>query len=364
MRKILRSLVRWSAGTRNDGNKRTGHTAQRSTSECSSSRMNADADVDGGNNSSSFPRKNYTDTWIIALEGSTRRDGGNHHQKKRNRSFQRYIIWIAMAMAWLHSLRNIQNYRLSDLTLYSGNIYQEEEEESFPPEGWSDVKLLLYITTHLSHGHKKFLPCWKDVMKRLHIFKDADLMIYTSTKLSKRQLRNFPFQNTTIKLFANPGYQEGAVQAMVDPYLENNNTSWFDDYDWVIRLNPDVLIRKDEWLMQTMLNTSVDMIVHECRTTNRYSTTPILHTDFFAFRPRAVDRERLLQANRKHAEGHFTAAFRHLYDAGRFAYVEGAKNAREGICRIEGVHSPVLHVHELSKYCPYYFDATKEGFYR
>ena len=132
----------------------------------------------------------------------------------------------------------------------------------------------------------------------------------------------------------------------------------------MIRVNPDVLIRQDTWLIKTMLNTSVDMIVHECDTANKYTDHPFLHTDFFAFRPRAVDRDSLLQAGRDHAEAHFTNAFRHLYNAQRFAYVEGGKNAIEGYCRIEGVHSPVLHVHELSDHCPYYYNITKDGYYR
>jgi hypothetical protein len=132
----------------------------------------------------------------------------------------------------------------------------------------------------------------------------------------------------------------------------------------VIRVNPDVLIRDDRWLMETMLNTSVDIIVHECVSTNKYTTQPFLHTDFFAFRPKAIDRDILLQADRSHAETHFTDVVRHLYNAGRYAYVEGGKNELEGHCRIAGVNSPVLHVHELSQFCPDYYNVTNGVFYR
>ena len=125
-----------------------------------------------------------------------------------------------------------------------------------------------------------------------------------------------------------------------------------------------VLIHDDNWLIQTMHNTTVDMIVHECVSSNRYTPYLFLHTEFFAFRPSVIDKEVLLQTDRGHAESHFTTSFRHIYNAGRFAYVFGGKNAIEGSCRIEGVHSPVLHVHELSNYCPYYYNITKEGFYR
>ena len=112
-----------------------------------------------------------------------------------------------------------------------------------------------------------------------------------------------------------------------------------------------------------ILNQSNDMIVHECWTENKYTNRPMLHTDFFAFRPNAVDRERLLQADRRHAESHFTKGFRHIYDAGRFAYVEGASHPIRGKCRIEGVDSPVVHVHELSRSCPSYYNISKGYFY-
>ena len=230
------------------------------------------------------------------------------------------------------------------------------------PKGWPDVKVLVYMTTHLPDYHIAFFPCWKDAIARLDIFKNADLMLYTATEPSKEHLDLLPFRNTIVKMYTNPGYQEGAVQALVDPFL--GNTTWFDEYDWVIRLNADVLIRADTWLIQTMLNTSIDMIVHECFSSNKYSSNTMFHSDFFAFRPNAVDRERLLQAPRNHAEQHISSAFRHLYDQGRFAYVEGGKNVMEGACRIAGVNSPVLHVHELANFCPYYYNVTLDGFYR
>jgi len=145
-----------------------------------------------------------------------------------------------------------------------------------------------------------------------------------------------PFRNTTIKRVpTNLGYQEGAVQAMIDPFLDEN-VSWFDDFDWVIRVNLDVLIRKDSWLIQTMLNDTFDMIVHDCYTKNKFSSNPQFHTDFIAFRPRAVNRWILLDSDRKNAEGHITESFRHIYNQKRFVYLEGAENAILGACRIAG----------------------------
>jgi hypothetical protein len=238
-----------------------------------------------------------------------------------------------------------------------------EVKEVLAPKTWSDVKLLVYMTTHLPEHHVVFLPCWNDAIQRLDIFKNADGMIYTPIEPSKEQLDQLPFRTTTIKKVAtNIGYQEGAVQAMVDPFVDE--VSWFDGYDWVIKLNPDVLVREDTWLIQTMLDSSIDVIVHECLSHNKHSLNPTFHSDFIAFRPNAVDRERLLQTARSHAEHHITNTFRHLYDQKRFAYVEGGKNVMEGACRIAGLHSPVLHVHELANFCPYYYNATNGEHYR
>jgi len=207
---------------------------------------------------------------------------------------------------------------------------------TYGKNGWSDVKLLIYLTTHLPEEHVAFLPCWKDAIERMDLFKYADGMIYTSTGLSEEQLKMLPFRNTTIKRVpTNIGYQEGAVQAMIDPFLDEN-VSWFDDYDWVIRVNPDVLIRKDSWLIQNMLNDTIDMIVHDCHTKNKFTNNTNFHTDFIEFRPRAVNRWILLQSDPKNAERHITESFRHIYNQKRFVYVEGAKNANEGFCRIAG----------------------------
>jgi hypothetical protein len=59
---------------------------------------------------------------------------------------------------------------------------------------------------------------------------------------------------------------------------------WFDDYDWVIRINPDVLIRNLTWLLQQLQNPNVEGIFHDSTPRRGHQ----LHTDFFAVRPKAV----------------------------------------------------------------------------
>ena len=143
----------------------------------------------------------------------------------------KWTFAVAVTITTITSICNthfhygLSNYFKDALSAFTG----EGIVPSFEPEGWSDVKLLIYMTTHLPPEHVAFLPCWKYAIQRLSLFKYADLMLYTSTEPKKEHLKLLPFRNTTIQIYSNPGYQSGAVQAMVDPFVQN--VSWFDNYD-------------------------------------------------------------------------------------------------------------------------------------
>ena len=177
----------------------------------------------------------------------------------------------------------------------------------FHPDG---PKIAIYMTTHVSEEHLEYLAkCWPAAMARLDILKNADLIVYTSSRNHDHIFHNLGFQNVTIYRYdeaigpINAGVptnmtpteefaqkQKGALTAMVDPWLANPsapeaswviaNTSWFDAYDWVIRLNPDVMIRDDQWLLQQMRNTSIQGIFVKWYNKHRGI---FLHTDFQHF---------------------------------------------------------------------------------
>jgi hypothetical protein len=251
------------------------------------------------------------------------------------------------------SVQEPKSNSISSTSTGTDTSTQSQERE----KTWSDIKLVIYMTTHLPKIHEKYLPCWKDAIQRLEIFKYADLILYTSRVPTVGLLKQLPFRNTTVKMYNNSGYQSGAIQAMIDPFVDD--VTWFDGYDWVIRLNPDVLIRNDTWLMRTMLDPTMNGIFHNC--VNRNNTIK-LHTDFYAFRPSAIDRQLVLRSlNTENAEYHMTAALRNIYDSQQFAYIEGAENPKMGICRMVGVNSPVIHSHETWKECPNYYNFTEDG---
>ena len=345
------------------------------------------------------------------------------------------LVWTfimgMIGMTYINNLHFFRSFLVVQRDLYSLNHTVPDQDRtgairssstsSLPSSSadskqeWSDVKLVIYMTTHLSKLHLSFLPCWYDALHRLELFRYADLILYTSSDHDPvpdhiRQL--LPVRNKMIlKYYKNTGYQNGAIQAMIDPFLVQNNndnrTSWFDDYDWVIRLNPDVLIRNDTWLISTMMNASIDAIVHDCYNRRLYPSsanddpparplilpnplpsnipsTPKFHTDFTAFRPRAIRRDLVLSIpvatrpnpnpNTKNntttnqtivwtAEMHLTKALWNIYASERFVYLQGGQNSVPGRCRLEGIDSPILHVHELVQSCPYYYNATKVGIY-
>jgi len=144
---------------------------------------------------------------------------------------------------------------------------------------------------------------------------------------------------------------------MIDPWPENTTSSWFDGYDWVVRLNPDVLVRDDTWLRETMLNESVDLIAVDF--THPVHEWAALHTDFYAFRPEKIDKRALRAELHRQptAERHLGTALLPLRAANRTAWIPGAKRAGRQ-ARVLGTHSPVIHWHKLIGNCPNYHNAT------
>jgi hypothetical protein len=60
---------------------------------------------------------------------------------------------------------------------------------------------------------------------------------------------------TTIRPYENLGFG-----AMVNTF----DHVWFDGYDWIVQLNPDVLINHDTWILEQMVHTCVDAIFYHC----------------------------------------------------------------------------------------------------
>lgn len=219
-----------------------------------------------------------------------------------------------------------------------------------------DQKILLFVTTSMSSMHIQFIEdCWPIVARRSGLLQLCDVLFFAtsdtySTATSPSSLfqdyvqnligPSYPTNGTKIQsvLMPNPGYQEGAILAMHEAMTHR----WFDGYDWVIRLNPDVLVMDDGWIIDTMADPDVDAIFSSCEWG--------VHTDFMIFRPRVLGAESFNSTTFPIAEQEATFEFRNVTDHGRHRMLPGQQHA-PGWCRVTGKESPVVHDHNMVPEC-------------
>ena len=129
------------------------------------------------------------------------------------------------------------------------------------------------------------------------------------------------------------------------------SAGWFQSYDWVVRLNPDVLIRQSDFIVDHLDDSSVDAIVARCDFEK-------IDTDFFAVRPSALQPNAFAQMypgprDKAVYEGmvllnHEVTAnenFRPILSSKRFMVVPNLAPMKR-ICRVRGHKAPVYHAHD------------------
>jgi len=254
----------------------------------------------------------------------------------------------------------------------------------------ADPKILLLITTHLTDEHVRYFDCcWPRLMKQSKLLNLVHVLLFTNNPL---ETYNTNVASRIRALFANnPSvtYQHAPQQSLNKIGRESNKLKfprdrervrkqlqatlpmrlgfeqhWFHGYDWVIRINPDVLIRNSTWLMDAMAESSspkngstnekhykLDAILHPCKDANH------THTDFLAFRPAALpnNNNTIIPFSVLYEQNHeFTAAqvFRSVLESKRFSQVMGAEPSGKH-CRIQGQHSSVYHEHDSCQQVPW-----------
>jgi len=216
------------------------------------------------------------------------------------------------------------------------------------------LRVLIFITTQFSGSHKKFLErCWPSLLNNSVLVQHADVMFFTATAPPPGMFSTiFPKKNVTVKEYQNPGYQRGSMLAME----QGLSLHWFSGYDWVVRVNPDVLILDDEWLIKTMLDNRVGGIfvdcIDKCKSQVSFCSKGLVNSDFFAFRVSEMPSNAFTRfENLGNAERQATAAFRHIVAKGRDRWLPGTQ--LNWICRVRGRSAPVVHAHSsLLKQCP------------
>jgi hypothetical protein len=241
-------------------------------------------------------------------------------------------------------------------------------------------EILIYITTVFSDGHQRFLRfCWPQLLNESRLFPNAHFMIFSNnvTALDEQFLAEikdlflayhvksfeFKFADGTPELDQYMDYnrqeemlggwkrlgtamQYGANMAMSIGF----SAGWFQPFDWIVRINPDVLIRQSDFLVDHVDDPSIDAIVLWCRPEQ-------IHTDFVAFRPQTLAPDAFAHMQEVplarigydgmpnlNAEVTATNEFKAIMESGRYITVPDVTPSK-GFCRIRGPMAPVVHKH-------------------
>ena len=224
-------------------------------------------------------------------------------------------------------------------------------ENKWKIKKFAEMKVMLYITTHMSEQHDWYLrSCWPDALKHSLLLNSSDVTIYlnpSKDRIEMQSLQNttsllqetFQHQNLTIHVRDNPGYNSGAKAALSDARKEG----WFEGYDWVFRMNPDVIVRNDSFILDVMqTDSNAAGILIKC--------SGYAHTDFFAIKPNALSKDAFLGSNTLGAERSFTDDIRNtILLPGRHRWIENS-NPKNAICRAgygrQQDKADVVHSHQ------------------
>mmetsp|Transcript_41441 Transcript_41441/g.137812 ORF Transcript_41441/g.137812 Transcript_41441/m.137812 type:complete len:234 (+) Transcript_41441:20-721(+) len=152
------------------------------------------------------------------------------------------------------------------------------------PAKFTPVTFLLYITTHLSDPHKACLlgPAWRGdgaahrfhpaIVTHRHFFVPEAGVAWVRV--------NFPLATASSpRAGRGAGRQGGAIEAIANPV----SRLLFRSFDWVVRLNPDVVVLDFAPFYAHMVG-GYEAVVGTC------SGGRVL-TDFTVFRAAAIDRD-------------------------------------------------------------------------
>ena len=215
-----------------------------------------------------------------------------------------------------------------------------------------EFSVLLYLTTQASAAHLSFLKVhWPKLLEKSRLLRSADVFIFSTGNPALNEEMKSTFSKNpscAVQNFENPGLQEGANLAV----------SWgiysglFKGYDWIIRLNPDVIIVNDTWISKTLKDDDVDAIFvdcfEKCLAGNCTNDALLIHTDFFAVRPRVL-KEGSFNSTTFYlignAERVATHEFQNILYRGKHRWLPGV-GPMQGNCRVRGKDSPIIHSHD------------------
>lgn len=198
-------------------------------------------------------------------------------------------------------------------------------------------------------------------MRKSPLLQRADVLLFVTdaeTERSRRAVATaFAACNSTrVVAVPNPGKQKGAMIAL----QAAEQRGWFDGYDWIVRVNPDVVIRSDAHLQPLFERSDVHALFVNCPAGRMRLR---VQTDFVAWRPERVPRgafaihpgfsEAFCRAgdNRYSSpicnpERAVTRSFQSIVASGRYALLPTIPG-----CRVGRPWSAVVHSHAYVGHC-------------
>jgi hypothetical protein len=242
----------------------------------------------------------------------------------------------------------------------AGMHHNASAAASFAPDyrqSIRDLNVLLFVTTIFSHQHVEYLNCcWPGLMERSHFLPNAHVMVFGNNytkqpQLYTDQIRSLFEHNPSFHFrFAPPHRVESIARLSTNTRLQLGanlglelgfQNRWFQAHDWILRINPDVLIRQSDWIVETMSNDTVDGIFVMC-------TPRKVHTDFFAVRTKLFNQSAFSRVVENNHERTAYTYFQSILESGRYALLPQERPSR-GFCRV-GAHnsrtSMVYHGHD------------------
>ena len=214
-------------------------------------------------------------------------------------------------------------------------------------------RVLLVLTTSGSGGHHRALQCLGDLDRpRPAFLRHAEVRLHATSPpdaaFAARFERAFPFHARTVVV--TPPQRRGQNQQVIDSFVRALRPAALAPYDWVLVSNADVVIANATRLAAMLSDPQTWAVLANCNPDRRCTngcTHGLVHSDFFAFRPREVrfHNETLLK---QHAETYVTQIFYPAIARKHDAWIQ-ARGFSDRSCRIRaGVRagSPeVVHYH-------------------
>ena len=214
-------------------------------------------------------------------------------------------------------------------------------------------RVLLVLTTSGSDGHLRALQCHSTHWAHNPLARRADVQLYSTHSLSPDFVTRFQsvYADNHVGTFViAPAEGSDQNEQVIDTFVQALHPPALARYDWVVVSNVDVIMVNATRLVSMLTNPETWAVLANCNPDKRCvseCSRAVVHSDFFAFRPREVRFHNRTGAT--HAETYARRMFMAAIVLGHDAWIQ-ARGFQDRSCRIRaGVRSgypEVVHYHD------------------